>query len=289
MLFVKIKFDKDDIVLSQVKEVKKKRKKKSGIGRVIATFFITLFALCGAAMVFLIVTAEQLDWKIMEGIFPNKHHSTEQPSGSTYGLVKESNAVGDEYFDDLVFVGDSLTNGMTLLDFGLGYKAYGVNGISVRKALTGSDPNYRYELDNGTYGNAVQAAKERNPGKIYLMFGTNGINFETFENMIADYTEMVELIKAYCPNAKIYIQSIPPVTKGYTKAYPKFKPDRIKEYNGMLLEMAKKLECYYLDSYSALCTESGYLPMEFANADGLHINKKAYEVMFDYIRTHTVS
>lgn len=266
-------------------EKKKTKKKKHSAGRFIGTFFITLFALCAAGAVFLILTAEQFNLTL-PGDWFNFTQTPDQGTGQNqYGLVEESERADDAYFDDAVFIGDSLTHGMTAYPEHLG-SIYAVTGIQISTALT-SDA---YELENGGKGTAVDAAAEQNPGKIYLMFGTNGVNFTTdYTEMIEDYTIMVQHIRQKCPDAIIYIQSIPPVTEGYaTYVQTKMTPDHIQEYNSLLLKMAEENQCYFLDTYSVLCTESGYLPQKFTSDSGLHINNDAYDVMFDYIRRHTI-
>lgn len=268
--------------MSENKELIKKKKKKHSAGRFIATFFITLFALCAAGTVFMIFMIEQSPdgwFGFTEMPWQNNEQKLE------YGLVEESAWAEDDYFDDAVFVGDSLTYGMTAYPEHLG-SIYAVTGIQISTALM----NDKYELESGKMGTAVDAATEKNPGKIYLMFGTNGVNFTTdYTEMIEDYTIMVQHIQQRCPDAIIYIQSIPPVTQSYaTYVQTKMKPENIQRYNSLLLEMAEQEQCYFLDTYSVLCTESGYLLRDFTSDSGLHINNDAYDVMFDYIRRHTV-
>ena len=266
---------------------KKKKKRRRSIGHFFITFFITLIALFAAGLVMLILASEQLQLNIpgLNGNwFFGQTASNSQHSAYTYGLVQESAAVEDSYFDDAVFVGDSLTHGMRAYKNRLG-RSYGVVGISVSDALWRD----RYTLDNGSLGTAVDAATQGNPGKIYLMFGTNGVNYMSdYTPIIEDYTILIQHIRQKCPNAAIYVQSIPPVTQGYSIAYPRLKPKYIQAYNQMLLKMTEEQNCYFLDSNSVLSTESGHLPQMYTSDSGLHLNTSAYEVMFDYLKRHTV-
>ena len=59
------------------------------------------------------------------------------------------------------------------------------------------------------------------------------------------------------------------------------------EFNEELEALATAKECYFLDTYSLFVTESGYLPRDLST-DGLHLNQDAYDIMFEYIKTHTV-
>lgn len=266
-------------------ETKKKKKKKShSVLSFFLTFFVTLIALGGVGVVVFLVSTEHLALTLPGGSVTSNAASYAELPVYTYGQVPKSDPVENSYFDDAVFVGDSLTYGMTIYPNKLGF-IYGVTGISVSDALVKD----KYTLKSGQMGTAVDAATERNPGKIYLMFGTNGINYMTnYTPIIEDYTILIQHIRQKCPDALIYVQSIPPVTEGYSAEHPLMRPKNIQEYNSLLKEMTEKENCYFLDSYSVLSTESGHLPQAYTSDIGLHINNDAYDAMFNYIKSHTV-
>ena len=45
---------------------------------------------------------------------------------------------------------------------------------------------------------------------------------------------------------------------------------------------------YFVDVYSCLCTEDGYLPSSIAAADGTHFATTGYATWYNYLRTHTI-
>ena len=45
---------------------------------------------------------------------------------------------------------------------------------------------------------------------------------------------------------------------------------------------------YYLDSYSQLIGEDGYLPATYTNGDGLHLSDSALKAVLELIRTHRI-
>ena len=55
-------------------------------------------------------------------------------------------------------------------------------------------------------------------------------------------------------------------------------PDRIKAFNDWLKKYAAENKATYLDYYSALIDDHGYLKSELSE-DGLHPNQKGYEIM----------
>lgn len=279
-----MKIKRMEFVLSQNKL--KKKKKKSGAGRFFATFFVSLFALCSVGAVFYIVTAEQLDWHIVTDFLPHRKQS--EPTGvsaaSAYGLVQESEAVDNSYFDDAVFLGDSLTDGMRLVNYVNDSNIKAVVGISIERVLK----EKAFELRSGNMGTAVRAVSERNPSKIYVMLGTNGIEYSSVDTLIEQYAQLIDKLKENNTGAILYIQSIPPSTSGYINSKERLSTKKIKQYNEALLKLAEEKECYFLDTYSLFVTESGYLPRALSSGDGLHLNVDAYHIMFDYIKKHTV-
>ncbi|MEG1614271.1 MAG: hypothetical protein RR343_02165, partial [Oscillospiraceae bacterium] len=59
--------------------------------------------------------------------------------------------------------------------------------------------------------------------------------------------------------------------------------------NMNLLELCEEKSVYYLDTNSILKNEDGNMSAEFTNSsDGIHINKEAYDIWFNYLRNHVV-
>lgn len=247
------------------------------------TFFITLFALSALGGLYFIVQGESLisDFPF-SGWGNNQNNSDTFPTQNGYGLVVESAAVENDYFDDAAFVGDSLTVGMGTTDYVDKDNLFGIVGVSIHAIKT-----QKAEF-NGKSTTALKAATAMKPKKIYIMLGTNSIGYTSVSTMIEQYAEVVDLLKKSNPNAVFYLQSIPPITKTYIdNNLPKAKTKYFSEFNEELEALAIAKECYFLDTYSLLVTESGYLPRKLSG-DGLHLNQDAYDIMFEYIKTHTV-
>ena len=247
------------------------------------TFFITLFALSALGGLYFIMQGDNL----ISGVFPfsnwgnNQNVSSKPSQQNGYGVVVESEAVENDYFDDAAFVGDSLTVGMKLTDYVDKDNLFGITGVSIHAIKT-----QRADF-NGKQTTALKAASNMKPKKIYVMLGSNSIGYTSVSTMIEQYAEVIDLLKKSNPNAIFYIQSIPPMTKSYINSNSKFKTTHFEEFNEELEALAIAKECYFLDTYSLFVTESGYLPRSLST-DGLHLNQDAYDIMFKYIKTHTV-
>lgn len=203
------------------------------------------------------------------------------PSPDSYVVVPESDRVLNSYFDDAVFIGDSLTDGI---------KLYGVmsNAVVLSHTGLGLDNIFTKEVveqADGTKISVIDALKlEQDVAKIYILMGPNSIGYSK-DTFISKYGVIVDSVKQIHPNAIIYIQSMLPVTT--TNNY-KLDNEVIDDYNLALVELAEEKNVYYLDVNSHLKGPDGALPTEASPADGMHFNATYYQKWFDYLKTHVV-
>ena len=124
-------------------------------------------------------------------------------------LPKSSTAVGKEWFNDVSFVGDSLTQGMQLYEEGMqnamfcAYKGVGpnviVNGTTCKRT-------------DGVAEVPLEALTAQQPRAIYVLLGTNVLGRDTdYSSFLTYYRLMLDMLSQTLPNAKIYVQSITPV------------------------------------------------------------------------------
>ncbi|MGI6029896.1 MAG: GDSL-type esterase/lipase family protein [Eubacteriales bacterium] len=266
---------------------KRKRQKREGIA---------LIALCVVAAVLLGITLWMIRGNNQDQPEPSEVPSSQdQPSGEgvssdTQGpspspepepepfdpFPQESAAVEDSYFDDAVFIGNSLTEGMELFGELPNATYYASTGISVNQILT------KGIVDGQT---VPQALASHSFGKVYVMLGINeaGMDQETFRQR---YTELIDTICQTQPQAVVYIQSILPVTAKRDARGDNINNANVAALNGILREIAQEQEVYYLDVASAIDGGTGVLPAE-VGGDGVHLSKKYYLVWKEYLKTHT--
>lgn len=201
------------------------------------------------------------------------------------GAVPASAAVDKSYFDDAIFFGDSISDGI---------KLYNVADNAAVVAMTGINTdniNYKKVIDVGGEERVtiLEAAVQEGPRKkVYIMLGGNGIGFEK-ASFIKGYRTFVDSVKEMYPDAVIYLQSMTPVVDDYVNEFdPEMNNQKIDEYNLEILALAKSEQVYYLDVASAFKDENGALPDEASPVDGIHFVPEYYHKWFDYLRTHTV-
>ena len=203
---------------------------------------------------------------------------------SSAALVPNSgSSVGDEYFDDAAFVGDSITEGIKLYEVMTNATVVAARGINLDNVFT--DDQIRTAQGNSTVMGALEAAE---PKKIYIMFGANGVGWFTEQHFTDVYTKFVQAVKEQHPDSQIYLQSILPVTQEFDDSREDISNDKINRYNELVVEIAEEQKVHYLDVASAFKDEKGCLP-EDSNGDGMHFGNKYYQKWFDYLKSHTVA
>ena len=203
---------------------------------------------------------------------------------SSAALVPNSgSSVGDEYFDDAAFVGDSITEGIKLYEVMTNATVVAARGITLDNVFTADQ--IRTAQGNSTVMGALEAAE---PKKIYIMFGANGVGWFTEQHFTDVYTKFVQAVKEQHPDSQIYLQSILPVTQEFDDSREDISNDKINRYNELVVEIAEEQKVHYLDVASAFKDEKGCLP-EDSNGDGMHFGNKYYQKWFDYLKSHTAA
>ena len=123
-------------------------------------------------------------------------------------IVPEGEPVGDEYFDDAVFVGDSRTEGLRMYSGLTNARFFSGVGLSVDRVFTDQIVNL-----NGQYLTVADALRAADYGKVYIMLGMNELGW-VYESVYADYyAQIIDIIRETHPDAVIYVQSILPVSQ----------------------------------------------------------------------------
>ncbi|MBL8203428.1 MAG: SGNH/GDSL hydrolase family protein [Blastocatellia bacterium] len=169
--------------------------------------------------------------------------------------------------DRVVFMGDSITDGWRLAEY-FPKKPYVNRGIS---GQTTPQMLIRFRPD-------VIANK---PKVVVILAGTNDIAGNTGPmtvEMIEDnYSSMAELAKAN--GISVVFSSVLPVHDyGSRKMTPGRPPAAILKLNEWMKNYCAKNGHVYLDYFSAMLDDKGFLKAELAN-DGLHPNAAGYKIM----------
>lgn len=173
----------------------------------------------------------------------------------------------------VVFMGDSITQGWKL-DEAFPGKPYVNRGIS---GQTTSQMLLRFRPD----------VIDLKPKVVVILAGTNDIAGNTgpisLELIMGNYGSMIDLAHAH--GIKVVFASIMPVSDYNKNAQGtpiirtvQRKPAEILELNDWIKKTCAERKLVYLDYFSAMADEKGFLKPDIAN-DGLHPNAKGYELI----------
>lgn len=197
------------------------------------------------------------------------------------GAVPESAAVSQNYFDDAVFVGDSITEGMTIYSGMSNAKILAYTGINFSTIST--TPVLKQE--DGTRVTIMDELGKGRYNKVYVMLGGNEVGYMDEDSFIQRYEKVLEQVESLQPGAVIYVQSMTPVTE--TNGYH-LDNDRIDQYNQAILAMCKRRRLYFLNVAECMKDSRGMLPTEASPKDGMHFGQEYFDKWFAYLKTHTV-
>ena len=218
----------------------------------------------------------------VSSVSSDKSDSSLSSLGSISSSTAQSGPVDMTYFNDAVFVGDSLTVGLGAYGVLPSENIYADTGLN----LDTIEKKQCISTANGTV-TVAEAIKLSQPAKIYIMLGSNGIAWMSIDSMISKYTTFFTAVHTAAPKAKIYIESILPVTAAKEASDSRYSNEKINEYNARLSEFTKTQNVFFLDTHSALVTSDGTLNTQYAEADGMHLKKAGYEALLEYFKSHT--
>lgn len=159
-------------------------------------------------------------------------------------------------FDDYVILGDSRVLGFIDYNFLPSNKVLASRGAKVT-----SIEDYAATI------------KEINPSSIYLSYGVNDLksNVGNGAQGYSDiYKQQIQMMLDVCPHAKIYVNSIIPVSQEALKESPDY--EKIPEYNAAVKQMCEENGWIYIDNDSLM---SSY--PDLYEGDGIHFKPQIYQ------------
>lgn len=207
----------------------------------------------------------------------NNMQVDEEKSSKNTNINNKENSDGDE-FANSAFIGNSCVEGLN--SYGIVNKAdfYSRVGLTVKSVFTKSTLKGNMPI--------INELDKKQYDKVFLLFGENELGWEYPEAFIKDYEKVIDVIKSSQPKAKIYLQSIFPVSREVAeKNIEQTNNDRIEEYNMLLQKLSLKKQVRYLDVASVLKDESGNLKKDAA-ADGVHLKQSYCKIWVEYLKNN---
>lgn len=178
------------------------------------------------------------------------------------------------FFDDAVFIGDSITLSMTTYE-NL-YDCFGDALILCRPSFSiRSAANHQMSLAyrGGSY-TVAEALAARGAKKVFIQLGMNDIATLTADRSIEFWGTVVGEIREACPDILIFIQSGTPI---YDER-GELNNANMDSYNEDLKAFAEENGCFFVDIATPLKDENGFLKKEYCNDEYCHLSLEGCEV-----------
>lgn len=180
----------------------------------------------------------------------------------------------ETFFENVFIVGDSLSTGF------VNYEFLPADTIFAQAGLTPSSIMFTEVGGEMVYDKASDA----DPQYICIMLGTNGIAYLEVDFMYEKMKLFIDELRLNCPESEIVLISIPPVTAEHETDDPNTNIEKIKLYNDCIEKLTDEKNVIWVETYSLLCDNTGYLAEEYAETDGLHLKIHAYPVILSRIQ-----
>ena len=134
---------------------------------------------------------------------------------------------------------------------------------------------------------------DSNPTAVFLLIGINDLYNNTIETPSENYIanniiNIAKKIKTSSVNTEVFIQTLLPISKKKSRKFYKLYNQSIKNINKIIIENQEKELYSVIDLYSIFVNNKGQLKNDLTY-DGLHLNKKGYEVWSKFIKPITDS
>ena len=220
------------------------------------------------------------------------------PSPTPEPVMQERLDAGefDSFFDDALFLGDSITESLD------GYVRYlreaegsmlgttqmfGVKAMNVHIACQDEpaplDRTFRYR------GKAVSVSEIINlcgPRRVFILMGVNDVCDRPWEDVAADFGQLIDNIHTKCPGVEVIIQGILPISAEYCT----LKGITIERYNSfnesVLAGVCEEHDAGFLNFSELMMDENGYLIDRLCNDRQYHLSWRGELVWVRALRAY---
>lgn len=205
-----------------------------------------------------------------------------EPQSSSSGSLPKTGEDDSRYLADMLFTGDSRTRGLAFYGFVPERQVFAIDGLNHRDA----HQKALFDAGDGTERLLCEAVGLRAPKRVLISFGINGMDYIEEEEYFSEYSALLDAIMSHSPQSVFILQSIYPVSAGFSAENPGLSNETIDRYNARLQQLAKEKQIFFLNTAEALKNEEGALEEAYDAGDGLHMSREAYKVILRYIREH---
>lgn len=207
--------------------------------------------------------------------------------------------VADDYFDDAVFIGDSISYGLNL--YVTGRRAQGENILGKGLFLTSGSLSYANSLwevsdqsvhptYNGEKMKLETAIGMIQPGKIYILLGTNDVALYGVEQTVLNAETQIGRMLEAAPQAEIFIMSTTPkYSPAEVEVEGELNNSSIDQLNVAMAQFAEEKGYNFLNIAPMFKDETGGLAADYCSdkeSMGIHFTYAAYDMWLNFLYTY---
>lgn len=248
-------------------------------------------------------TEEQTSEATSEEVTETQEETTEEAEKASVSeespVTYEYTQVDDEYFNDAVFIGDSISYGFEL--YVTEKRANGETVLGEAKFLTSGSLSYGNSLwdvsdesvhptYNGEKMKLEDAIAQIKPGKIFILLGTNDVALYGVEQTIANAdTEISRMLEA-SPGAEIFIMSTTPkYSPAESDVDGALNNADIDALNVAMRQFAVEKGYNFMNIAPLFKDETGGLAADYCSDKegmGIHFTSAAYDIWLDFLYSY---
>lgn len=248
-------------------------------------------------------TEEQTSEATSEEVTETQEETTEKAEEASVSeespVTYEYTQVDDSYFNDAVFIGDSISYGFEL--YVTEKRANGETVLGEAQFLTSGSLSYGNSLwdvsdesvhptYNGEKMKLEDAIAQIKPGKIFILLGTNDVALYGVEQTIANAdTEISRMLEA-SPGAEIFIMSTTPkYSPAESNVDGALNNADIDALNVAMRQFAVEKGYNFMNIAPLFKDETGGLAADYCSDKegmGIHFTSAAYDIWLDFLYSY---
>lgn len=203
-----------------------------------------------------------------------------------YALTTEYpyETVGNDYFSDAAFIGDSRTLGLYDYSGFTGADFFCDNGFCTYLWLKGKEVTWQNENKKVLLDERMDAKQYK---KIYVMLGLNDCGYGNVEDFKDRYSQMLDMLHTKQPDAVIYLLGALHLSKEKSDSEDVNNNMDINAHNVAVAELADGETFFYLDVNSLFVDEERNLKAELT-FDGAHLYADGYVEWAEFLKRYAV-
>ncbi len=234
---------------------------------------------------------------------PTEDNTTEPTEGNTTEPTTPSNPAGSRdpameapanqtvdssFFDDAVFVGDSISLKLSYYAASSGElgkaKFLVVGSYGVNNAVY-DHPDTKLTYQGVKYQDIEEALAATGAKKVFIMLGMNDIGLYGIDKTITNWAVLLDLIHSTCPDITVYIQSMTPVWTGGEKG--KLNNANVLKYNAQLKAFAESNGYKYIDVHPYMQDSTGGLATCYCSDSYVHLTNEGAQRWIAVLKAYT--